>query len=176
MLCLSGDHQTFGNHPQAKNVYDIDSMQLISLVRKMRDEAKFMNDEDIDMPPALYQAASTPEIFPRIPVLSPAMKIQAAADLSNPVHLQYGEIQKLMKMAVDMGLHEKPTFWRASPMKSVGMAQYAAKSVPSMDVPPHKRPQGWEKERWLRRNPVRHRQTGSSRDERHRGIHLMAIE
>jgi len=34
MLCLSGDHQTFGNHPQAKNVYDIDSMQLISLVKK----------------------------------------------------------------------------------------------------------------------------------------------
>ena len=37
MLCLSGDHQLFGNHPEAKNVYDLDSMQLIALVKKMRD-------------------------------------------------------------------------------------------------------------------------------------------
>ena len=41
MLCLSGDHQKFGNHPQSKNVYDIDSMQLIAMVKKMRDEGKF---------------------------------------------------------------------------------------------------------------------------------------
>jgi methylenetetrahydrofolate reductase (NADPH) len=40
MLCLSGDHQKFGNHPQSKNVYDIDSMQLIAMVKKMRDEGK----------------------------------------------------------------------------------------------------------------------------------------
>ena len=40
MLCLSGDHQQFGDHPQSKGVYDIDSMQLISMVKKMRDEGK----------------------------------------------------------------------------------------------------------------------------------------
>ncbi len=34
MLCLSGDHQKFGDHPQAKGVYDLDSMQLISMVKK----------------------------------------------------------------------------------------------------------------------------------------------
>ncbi|MGB8718113.1 MAG: methylenetetrahydrofolate reductase, partial [Desulfobacterales bacterium] len=38
MLCLSGDHQQFGDHPQSKGVFDIDSMQLIGMVRKMRDE------------------------------------------------------------------------------------------------------------------------------------------
>jgi len=38
MLCLSGDHQKFGDDPQAKNVFDIDSMQLIHLVKTMRDE------------------------------------------------------------------------------------------------------------------------------------------
>jgi methylenetetrahydrofolate reductase (NADPH) len=51
MLCLSGDHQSFGNHPQAKNVFDIDSMQLIRLATMMRDEGKFMNGDDIDVPP-----------------------------------------------------------------------------------------------------------------------------
>ncbi len=42
MLCLSGDHQKFGDHPQAKNVFDLDSIQLISMVRGMRDDGKFL--------------------------------------------------------------------------------------------------------------------------------------
>ena len=42
MLCLSGDHQQFGNHPESKNVYDIDSVQLISLVKKMRAEVTLL--------------------------------------------------------------------------------------------------------------------------------------
>ena len=41
ILCLSGDHQIFGNHPTAKNVYDLDSIQLIQLTRRMRDEKLF---------------------------------------------------------------------------------------------------------------------------------------
>ncbi len=41
MLCLSGDHCQFGDHPTAKGVFDVDSMQLISMVRQMRDEGKF---------------------------------------------------------------------------------------------------------------------------------------
>ena len=47
LLCLSGDHQTFGNHPDAKNVYDIDSMQLIAMVKKMRDDKQFLCGDDI---------------------------------------------------------------------------------------------------------------------------------
>ena len=58
MLCLSGDHQSFGNHPQAKNVHDIDSMQLIRLATMMRDEGKFMNGDDIDVPPKLFVGAA----------------------------------------------------------------------------------------------------------------------
>jgi methylenetetrahydrofolate reductase (NADPH) len=58
MLCLSGDHQKFGNHPQSKNVYDIDSMQLIAMVKKMRDEGKFLNDEEIDEPPKMFIGAA----------------------------------------------------------------------------------------------------------------------
>ena len=61
MLCLSGDHQRFGNHPGAKNVFDIDSMHLIHAVKMMRDEGKFLNGEDIDVPPKLFiGAASNP--------------------------------------------------------------------------------------------------------------------
>ena len=48
MLCLSGDHQQFGDHPNAKGVYDIDSIQLIDMVRKMRDEGLFLGGAKID--------------------------------------------------------------------------------------------------------------------------------
>ena len=42
LLCLSGDHQRFGNHPPAKNVFDLDSMQLLQMVKRMRDEKKVL--------------------------------------------------------------------------------------------------------------------------------------
>jgi methylenetetrahydrofolate reductase (NADPH) len=139
MLCLSGDHQTFGNHPQAKNVYDIDSMQLIALIRKMRDEGKFMNEEDIDVAPRLFiGAASNPFADPfEFRVHRLAMKIAAGADfVQTQCIYNMDKFRNFMKMAVDMGLHEKCYILAGvTPMKSVGMAQYMAKSVPGMDVP-----------------------------------------
>jgi methylenetetrahydrofolate reductase (NADPH) len=61
ILCLSGDHQKFGDHPNAMGVFDIDSMQLISMVKKMRDEGKFLSEAELDVPPRmLIGAASNP--------------------------------------------------------------------------------------------------------------------
>ncbi|MEJ2586172.1 MAG: methylenetetrahydrofolate reductase, partial [Deltaproteobacteria bacterium] len=54
MLCLSGDHQKFGDHPEAKNVFDIDSMQLIHTAKTMRDQGKFLSGKDIQVPPKLF--------------------------------------------------------------------------------------------------------------------------
>jgi methylenetetrahydrofolate reductase (NADPH) len=139
MLCLSGDHQRFGNHPPAKNVYDIDSMQLIAVAKKMRDEGKFMNDEEIDVPPRLFiGAASNPFADPfEFRVYRLAMKIEAGADFVQTQCIYNMEkFREFMKRAVDMGLHEKCHILAGvTPMKSVGMAQYMAKSVPGMDVP-----------------------------------------
>lgn len=139
MLCLSGDHQSFGNHPQSKNVYDIDSMQLIALVRKMCDEGKFMNDEEIDVPPKLFVgAASNPFADPfEYRAHRLAAKIAAGADFVQTQCIYNMEkFREFMKKAVDMGLHEKCYILAGiTPMKSVGMAQYMAKSVPGMDVP-----------------------------------------
>ncbi|MBW1668683.1 MAG: methylenetetrahydrofolate reductase [Deltaproteobacteria bacterium] len=139
MLCLSGDHQTFGNHPQAKNVYDIDSMQLISLVKKMRDEQKFMNDEEIDVAPKLFiGAASNPFAEPfEFRVYRLAMKIDSGADfIQTQCIYNMQRFRGFMKRAVDMGLHERCYILAGiTPMKSVGMAQYMAKAVPGMDVP-----------------------------------------
>lgn len=139
MLCLSGDHQKFGNHPQAKNVYDIDSMQLIALVKKMRDEGKFLNGEEIDVPPRLFiGAACNPFADPfEFRVYRLAKKIEAGADfIQTQCIYNMDKFREFMKQVVDMGLHEKCYILAGvTPMKSVGMANYMAKMVPGMDVP-----------------------------------------
>jgi methylenetetrahydrofolate reductase (NADPH) len=139
MLCISGDHQSFGNHPEAKGVFDLDSMQLIALVKKMRDEGKFINGEDIDVPPRLFiGAACNPFADPfEFRVHRLAMKIDTGADfIQTQCIYNMDRFREFMKMAVDMGLHEKCYILAGiTPMKTVGMAQYMAKSVPGMDVP-----------------------------------------
>ena len=139
MLCLSGDHQKFGNNPAAKNVYDIDSMQLIAMVKKMRDEGKFINDEEIDVPPRFFiGAAANPFADPvdyRIYRL--ANKIEAGADfIQTQCIYNMPRFREFMKRAVDMGLTEKAYILAGvTPMKSAGMAKYMKNSVPGMDVP-----------------------------------------
>lgn len=140
MLCLSGDHQIFGNHPEAKNVYDIDSMQLINLVKTMRDEEQFLNGEPIDVSPKMFiGAASNPFADPfEFRVYRLAKKINAGADfIQTQCIYNMKKFRQFMKMAVDMGLCEKCYILAGvTPLKSVGMAQYMAKQVPGMDVPP----------------------------------------
>ncbi len=139
ILCLSGDHQKFGNHPEAKNVYDIDSMQLIALVKKMRDEGVFPNGEEIDEPPRLFiGAACNPFADPfEYRVYRLANKIKAGADfIQTQCIYNMDKFREFMKMAVDMGLCEKCYILAGvTPMKSVRMAQYMAAQVPGMDVP-----------------------------------------
>jgi methylenetetrahydrofolate reductase (NADPH) len=139
ILCLSGDHPKFGDQPNAKGVFDIDSMQLINLVKFMRDEKKFPSGTELDEPPRMFiGAASNPFAEPyawRVHRL--AKKVQAGADFVQTQCIYNMErFREFMKQAVDMGLHEKCFILAGvTPMKSVGMAQYMAKSVPGMDVP-----------------------------------------
>lgn len=139
MLCLSGDHQSFGNHPEAKNVHDIDSMQLIAMVKKMRDEGKFLNGEEIDVPPRMFiGAACNPFADPfefRIHRL--ATKIAAGADfIQTQCIFNMDKFRDFMKQVVDKGLHERCYILAGvTPMKNAGMANFMSKYVPGMDIP-----------------------------------------
>jgi methylenetetrahydrofolate reductase (NADPH) len=105
----------------------------------MRDEGKFLNEEDLDVAPRLFiGAASNPFADPtEFRVYRLAKKIAAGADFIQTQCIYNMDIfRDFMKKAVDMGLHEKCYILAGvTPMKSVGMAQYMAKSVPGMDVP-----------------------------------------
>ena len=139
LLCLSGDHQRFGDHPTAKNVYDIDSIQLIHTVHRMREEGKFINGEEIKTPPKFFiGAAANPFADPfaiRVPRL--AKKAAAGVDfIQTQCIYNMDKFREWMKGVVDRGLHEKVKILAGvTPMKSVGMAQYMKRSVPGMDVP-----------------------------------------
>jgi methylenetetrahydrofolate reductase (NADPH) len=139
MLCLSGDHQSFGNHPEAKNVHDIDSMQLIALVKKMRDEEKFLNGEDIDMAPRMFiGAACNPFADPfEFRVHRLATKIAAGADfIQTQCIFNMDKFRDFMKQVKDKGLHEKCYILAGvTPMKNAGMASFMSKYVPGMDIP-----------------------------------------
>ena len=139
ILCLSGDHQSFGDCAQGQNVHDIDSMQLIQMVRRMRDDGKFLGGDDINRPPEMFVgAAANPFADPfeiRVPRL--AKKVAAGAEfIQTQCIYNLDKFEEWMKMVVDRGLHEKVHILAGmTPMKSAGMARYMKNRVPGMDVP-----------------------------------------
>jgi methylenetetrahydrofolate reductase (NADPH) len=139
MLCLSGDHQIFGDHPKSKKVFDIDSVQLIGMVKKMRDEKTFLNGEALTKPPAMFiGAAANPFAEPyEFRVHRLAKKIAAGVDFIQTQCIYNMErFRAWITQARDMGLTEKVYILAGvTPMKSLGMARYMQKNVPGMDVP-----------------------------------------
>ena len=139
ILCLSGDHQSFGDNPQGQNVFDIDSMQLIQMVRQMRDEGKFLGGDDIVRPPKMFVgAAANPFADPfeiRVPRL--AKKIAAGVEfIQTQCIYNLDKFQEWLKLARDRGLTEKVHILAGvTPFKSAGMAKYMKNRVPGMDVP-----------------------------------------
>lgn len=139
LLCLTGDHQTFGNHPEARGVWDLDSIQLIQLLKMMRDEKKFMNGEEMDVAPELFiGAAENPFADPfesRAPRLK--KKIEAGAEfIQTQIVYNIEKFAKWMGEVRKLGL-DKRVFILAgvAPVKSAGMAKYMKFNVPGMDVP-----------------------------------------
>jgi len=139
VLCLSGDHQKFGNHPSAKGVYDIDSIQFIQTVKNMRDEHKFLNGEDISGDvPFFIGAAANPFADPfEFRVIRLAKKVAAGADFIQTQGIfDMSKFVKWMKMVRDRGLHEKTHILAGLiPIKSVGMARYMRNNVSGLSVP-----------------------------------------
>jgi methylenetetrahydrofolate reductase (NADPH) len=139
LLCLSGDHQIFGDHPQAKNVFDLDSIQLLQVAKKMRDEAKFAGGKDVDGAPHLFiGAAANPFADPfKIQVPRLAKKVAAGAQfIQTQCIFNMDKFAEFMKGVRDRGLHEKTYILAGiTPIKSQGMAEYMATKVAGMDVP-----------------------------------------
>ncbi|MFV0438864.1 MAG: methylenetetrahydrofolate reductase [Desulfopila sp.] len=139
MLCLSGDHTKFGDHPTAANVHDIDSIQMIKMVKDMRDEGKFQGGADIKGPPKMFiGAAANPFADPfELRVMRLAKKVNAGADfIQTQCIFNLPKFELWMEGVRKMGLHKKTYILAGvTPMKSVGAARFMQKKVPGMDVP-----------------------------------------
>ncbi len=139
MLCLSGDHTKFGDHPMAANVHDIDSIQLIQMVKAMRDESKFQGGADIKGAPKMFiGAAANPFADPiELRVMRLAKKIAAGADfIQTQCVFNVEKFELWMEGVRKMGLHKKCYILAGiTPMKSVGAARYMKNRVPGMEVP-----------------------------------------
>ena len=138
-LCLSGDHQSFGNHPTAKGVFDIDSIQLIQMMKKMRDEKKFLNDEEISGELPLYiGAAANPFADPfdyRVKRL--AKKIKAGVDfIQTQAVYDVPRFRRYMEEVCERGLDKQAHILAGIiPIRSLGMARYMRDYVSGVIVP-----------------------------------------
>ena len=184
ILCLSGDHQVFGDNPKGQNVFDLDSMQLLQTVRHMRDQKKFLGGDDIGRPPRMFVgAAANPFADPfeiRVPRL--AKKIAAGAEfIQTQCIFNVEKFELYMKLIRERGLHEKVFILAGvTPLKSVGMAKYMKNRVPGMDVPDEivKRMSGVAKEKQPEEgiNICAETIQRLKQVEGVKGFHVMAIE
>lgn len=184
ILCLSGDHQKFGNHPTAKNVFDLDSIQLIQTVKLMRDEHKVLGGDEIEGVPAMFiGAAANPFADPfEYRVIRLAKKVAAGVDfIQTQCIYDMDKFERFMQMVRDRGLHEKVHILAGvTPLKSVGMARYMKEKVAGMEVPDEiiarMKSAGKEKAREEGLNICVEQIQRLRKIEGVHGIHLMAIE
>jgi methylenetetrahydrofolate reductase (NADPH) len=140
LLCLSGDHQRFGNHPGAKNVFDIDSLQLVRMVAEMRDDCIFQcGDKFKGTEPRFFVGAAAAPFADPIDFrpFRLAKKVKAGADfIQTQLVYDISAFEKYMEKVREMGLHEQ-TYILAGvgPLKSPGMARYMKNNVPGILVP-----------------------------------------
>lgn len=140
LLCLTGDHQIFGNHPTAKNVFDLDSIQLVQAVSLMRDKSIFINGEQIKgiEPRFFIGAAAAPFADPiDFRPYRLGKKVRAGANfIQTQLVYDIPAFEKYMEKIRELGLHED-TYILAGvgPLKSLGMAKYMKNNVPGILVP-----------------------------------------
>ncbi|MGQ9616625.1 MAG: methylenetetrahydrofolate reductase [Spirochaetota bacterium] len=144
-LCIAGDHQSFGaagklkGHPGAKNVYDVDSIQLVAILKGLRDDGIQQGGDPIEKrPPLFIGAAWTPLGDPiEIRPLRLKKKVEAGADFIQTQGVYDVErFREQIKIIVDMGLHERTAILAGIIVpKNLGMLKYMNSSVAGVSVP-----------------------------------------
>jgi len=140
ILCLTGDHQSFGNHPAAKGVFDVDSIQLLQIIKNMRDAGVFQSGDPLlaERPCVFLGAVANPYADPfDAQVDRLRKKIDAGAEFIQTQSVY--NIEKFSRWMDDVrsqGLDKKVYILAGvTPLKSVSMAERMKFHVPGTDVP-----------------------------------------
>ena len=139
VLCLTGDDVTAGDQPEAKRVFDFDSMQLLRTAAIMRDKGIFLSGRKLDHPPHLFLGAaenpSAPPLDWRPHRL--AKKVEAGADFIQTQYIYDPAIfQKFMARVRDLGVHQRVYILAGvGPLRSRKAAEYMRTHVPGVYIP-----------------------------------------
>ena len=139
ILCLTGDGVQAGDHPQAKPVFDMDSMTTLEMLRGMRDDSRFLSGRRITSPPRVFLgAAANPFAKPYdFRPLRLALKIKAGAQF---IQTQYcfdiDMFRQYMERVRDLGLHEKVYIMAGiGPLASARSAEWIRTHVAGVSIP-----------------------------------------
>ena len=139
LLCLTGDHMTFGNHPETKGVYDMDSIQLLQMMRDMGEKGVAQSGDELEEPPSFFLGAAANPFAPPYEYrpYRLAKKVQAGAKfIQTQCTYNLPRFKEYMQRAGDLGLLDDVyVMMGVTPLKSTGMAWYMANNVPGLDVP-----------------------------------------
>jgi methylenetetrahydrofolate reductase (NADPH) len=139
VLCLAGDHQRLGNHPTAAGAYDIDPIQLIQMIKTLRDDHRVESGETISGEVPLYiGTVAHPFAEPlQLHMITLAKKIRAGADfIQTQAIYEVPRFIAWMDKVREQGLHEKAHILASVlPIKSVEMARRMRSGVPGMRLP-----------------------------------------
>lgn len=139
LLCLTGDHQCFGDHPQAKNVFDLDSIQLVKIARDMRDASRFAGGKALEGKLELFIGSSAnPFADPtKIQVPRLAKKVAAGSEfIQTQCVFNIEKFKEWMRSVRDRGLDIATHILAGiTPARSAAMLEYMATRVAGMDVP-----------------------------------------
>ncbi len=140
ILCLSGDSMRMAPDPRGRmDVVDIDSIQMLWILRRMRDEGHYLDGRSIKFPPRYFlgAAASPFASEPRFQALREQKKVNAGAQFFQTnlvfdvdrLEIWLNELERrnvLGKVYILIGI---------TPLKSLKMAQYMHKEVPGVFIP-----------------------------------------
>lgn len=139
VLCLTGDDVTAGDQPEAKRVFDFDSLQLLRTARIMRDKGVFLSGRKLTTPPRFFLGAAENPFAPPYDwrPLRLAKKIEAGADF---IQTQYcfdlPRLRSFMQRVRDLGLHEKVYLLiGVGPLRSEKVAEFMRTKVPGVWIP-----------------------------------------
>jgi methylenetetrahydrofolate reductase (NADPH) len=139
VLCLTGDGVQVGDQPQARPVFDLDSIACLRMARIMRDESRFLSGRPLDTPPRLFLGAAENPFAPPYDYrpLRLGKKVEAGADF---IQTQYcfdvPRLCSFMKTVTDMGLHERVFILvGVGPLRSAKVAEWMRANVPGVFIP-----------------------------------------
>jgi 5,10-methylenetetrahydrofolate reductase len=139
VLAITGDMPALGDHPQAKQVYDLDSVQLLYVIGRLN-EGYDMNGNELKgktdlFPGAVVTPGADTEASYEMQLMKLEKKIAAGAKFFQTQAIyDAGVFEKFMKRAAQFGV---PVLAGVIPLKSAGMAKYMNRSVAGVNVPDH---------------------------------------